>query len=164
MRHALALPSTALITLALAASCAETPSRGMQPDPGTGYTVQTTGAEIVGRDDPRSTNPTETSDETIASRLAAQLCDREVRCHAAAGTAPARSADDCWRANLGRTRSELGAWRCSPAGARARAKDCLASIGNEPCEHDVGRASLLCASNVACGADAMLPPNAGLGL
>ena len=163
MRHALALPSTALITLTLAASCAETPSRGMQPDPGTGYTVQTTGAQIVGRDDPSSSDSITPTGEVVAERLAAQLCAREVRCHAAASTAAPRSADDCWRANLGRMRQELSGWRCSPAAARARAEECLASIGGEPCDYDVSRARSLCTSNAACEADGVRPAGAGLG-
>jgi hypothetical protein len=163
LRHALALSSTASITLALAASCAETPNHAMQPDPGTGYTVETTGADVVARDAPSSSSTIPPTGESIAERLAAQLCDREVRCHAAAGTPPSRSADECWRASLGRARSELLSWRCTPGGARARAEECLASIGSEACEYDVGRKRYLCASNAACGADATLPPSAGLG-
>jgi len=162
MRHALALSSIAMTALALTAACAETPSRGMQPDPGTGYAVQTTGAEIVGRDDPSMTGAIAPSDDAIAMRLAAEICDREVRCHAADGTPPTRSADECWQASLSRTQRELNLWRCSPAGARARAKDCLATIGHEPCEHDLGRRGSLCASNAACAAD--LPPSLGSGL
>lgn len=160
MRHALALSSVVLTALALTPACAETPSRGMQPDPGTGYALETTGADVVARDDPNATNAIEPNDETIATRLAAQICDREVRCHAAAQTPPTRSAEDCWLASLSRARSELGRWRCSPAGARARAEECLAAIGGEPCEHDLGRQRSLCASNVACGYDSILPPSA----
>lgn len=157
MRHALALSSVVLTTLALTGACAETPNRGMQPDPGTGYTVQTTGAEIVGRDDPNATGGIEQSEDVISMRLAAEICDREVRCHSGEGTPTTRSADDCWHASLARTRRELGLWRCSPAGARARAKDCVASLRNEPCEHDLERTRSLCTSNVACGADSTLP-------
>lgn len=161
MRHALALSSTALTVLVLSSACAETPNPRMQPDPGTGYTVQTTGAVVVGRDNPSSTGEAAASDDDISARLAAQICDREIRCHAASGgTAPARSADDCWQASLQRTRHELGAWRCSPAGARARAKDCLAAIGTEPCEHDINRQAFLCASNPQCGAESTLSPSA----
>lgn len=162
MRHALALTSTALTALALAASCAENPGRGMQPDPGTGYTVQTTGAEIVGRDNPSMTNAGALDDDSIAMRLAAEICDREVRCHAAAGTPAPRSPNACWQESLSRTRRELSAWQCSPAAGRARAKDCLASIGHESCEHDLGRSAALCGSNSGCGEDRLPPPGSGL--
>jgi hypothetical protein len=132
----------------------------MQPDPGTGYTLQTTGADVVALDSPSSTNAIAPSDDVIAMKLAAEICDREVRCHAADGTAPTRSADDCWHANLSRAKRELGLWRCSPGGARARAKDCVASISGEPCQHDLDRQRSLCASNLACGRDSILGPSA----
>jgi hypothetical protein len=146
--------------LALTASCAENPSRGMQPDPGTGYAVETTGAVVVGRDNPSSTGAYAPSDDYVSARLAAQICDREARCHAASGGAsPARSADACWKASLQRAHRELDSWQCSPAGARARAEQCLAAIGNEPCEHDVLGRRMLCASNAACGADFTQTPS-----
>jgi len=160
MRHALALSSVVLAALALTPACAETPSHGMQPDPGGGYTVATTGAEVVSIDQPSATNAPAPPEDTIAMRLAAEICTREVRCHAAAGNPPARGAEECWNASLDRTRRELGRWRCSPAGARARAEECLAAIGNEPCDHDLGRRRSLCASNLACGYDSILPPSA----
>lgn len=160
MRHALALSSVVLAALALTAACAETPSHGMQPDPATGYAVETTGAQVVGVDQPSTTNAPAPTGDAIAMRLAAEICTREVRCHAAAGNPPARGTEECWQASLDRTRRELGRWRCSPAGMRARAEECLASIGNEPCDHDLGRRRSLCASNLACGYDSILPPSA----
>ncbi len=160
MRHALAISSVVLTALALAPACAETPNHAMQPDPGTGYAVETTGAEIVGRDNPNATGDVEQSDDAIAMRLAAEICDREARCHIGEPNATTRSAQDCWNASLARTRRELGLWRCSPAGARARAKECAASIKSESCEFDLGRRRSLCASNVGCGYDAILPPSA----
>jgi hypothetical protein len=162
MRHALALALTAPTALALMASCAESSSAPMQPDPGTGYTVTTTGADVVGVDVPSSTNVLEPSNDMTAARLAAQICDREVRCHALPPSAPPRSAQACWRESLGRAKRELDAWRCSPAGARARAEACLAAIGNEPCEYDLARHASLCASNSACGRDVPPPPGSGM--
>jgi hypothetical protein len=160
MRHALALSFAALAALTLAPACAENPNSRMQPDPGTGYAVETTGAQIVGRDVPSATTAVAPSDDDIAARLAAQICDREIRCHVATGgRVKARSADDCWRASLQRAHRELDSWRCSPAGARARAEECLAAIGHEQCEHSVQKQRFLCASNAACGADAMQTPS-----
>jgi hypothetical protein len=94
MRHALALSSVVLMTLALTSACAETPNRGMQPDPGTGYTVETTGAELVGRDDPKATGGIEESEDVLSMRLAAEICDREVRCHTGEAAPTTRSADE----------------------------------------------------------------------
>jgi hypothetical protein len=136
----------------LTAACARSTDPNMQPNPGTGYTVETTGADIVGLDNPRSTGMFEASDEVIATRLAAEICDREVRCYASTLTAL-----QCRQGKLGRTRRELSEWRCSPAAMRARAERCLASIGNEPCELDLASRRSLCASNVACEADVPLP-------
>jgi hypothetical protein len=146
MRHVLVVSSA---VLALTAACAQhSTDRDMQPNPGTGYTVTTTGAEIVGRDNPGAVEATPASIDDVATRMADQICDREVRCHAGK-----RSGGDCRRANLDRTKAELYSWRCSPAAMRARAERCLASVGAEPCELNLASRGSLCASNAACAAD-----------
>jgi|GEM_PF-2784806 len=147
MRSALALAGTALV---LTAACAQNfkSDRDMQPNPGTGYTVYTTGADLVGRDDPNAVEGRPAQIDDVAGRLASQICERESRCHSGK-----RSAADCRQANLGRARTELHSWNCSPAATRARAEECLASIGAEPCELDFASRATLCASNAACGSD-----------
>lgn len=145
MRHLLG--SLALVGV-VASACAHNQAydRDMQPELGRGYTLETTGA-VIGRDDPSATDP-DVSIDTVATRLAAQICDREVRCHA-----NGRSIDDCRRQNLDRARVELHAWRCSPAAIRARAEECLASVGSEPCDLDLASRASFCGTNAACASD-----------
>jgi hypothetical protein len=160
MRHALAILVTALV---VTSACArEYPDRNMQPDPGTGYAVTTTGAQVIGRDDPYATTMDERRPlmDGVARRLATAMCDREARCHGAAinQTTVTRTAEECWNANLGHAQNEIGAWRCSPAAMRARVERCLASVGTEPCEHVLGAGGAICARNAGCEFDVPSAP------
>jgi hypothetical protein len=151
MRHAHALSLTlaggALAVTILCGACAQNSRHGkMQPDPNEGYTLQTTGAE-VGRDDPFVANEPPTTVAQASARLAGQICAREVRCHA-----DAARAGDCMHRYLDRVHSELGNWNCSPAGWRARAKDCLATVGSEPCGVDLASQRSICGGNPDCPA------------
>jgi hypothetical protein len=150
MRHALALASTALV---VTTACAQHPGRDMQPDPGTGYAVTTTGAQ-VGRDniytDDRGPPPMM---DSVARRLATAMCDREARCHSVS-----RTAAECWNANLQHAQNEIASWRCSPAAMRARTERCLASVGAEPCDHVLGASGTMCARNAGCEFDVPSAP------
>jgi hypothetical protein len=147
MRHALAIAGTALVVTA--ACVRDYPDPKTQPNPGTGYSVAITGAQVVGRDNPYGSDDSRELMDAVARRLAAEMCDREARCHAVT-----RTAEECWNANLEQARLEVGAWRCSPAAMRARVEKCLSSIGAEPCDHVLGARGVMCARNVACEADA----------
>lgn len=145
LRHALAATCA---TVALMSACSRygQADPDMQPSAGVGYTVQTTGAAI-GVDAPYATDGRgSTIDfDVIAAKLAEEICAREVRCQKIRG-----SFEGCVRAGYGRAKRELSAGTCSPAAARARAEECLASVGIEPCELDLLSRPTLCGSNVAC--------------
>lgn len=147
MRHALALVS-ACGALAVTIACSRGTSydRDMQPSPGQGYAVETTGA-VIGSDDIRKTDEPDVTLDEAAARLAGQICAREVRCHVAPGIA-----GPCMASYHDRARGELARWRCSPAAARARVKECLATIGEEPCALDLSKRTRLCGGNEECPA------------
>ncbi|MDB4937589.1 MAG: hypothetical protein JWP87_4561 [Labilithrix sp.] len=164
MRHAhalaLSLLGGALAVTVLCGACAQTNQHGkMQPDPGEGYTLQTTGAE-VGRDDPaQGASEPNLTVEQAAVRLAGQICAREVRCHGDASLA-----GDCMHRYVGRMHAELASWTCPPAGWRARAKECLATVGTEPCTFDLAMRGRICESNDECPpvGRGLIPPGAAL--
>lgn len=141
MHNALALAGVGLV-LAITASCARNDTR-MQPDPGRGYVLETTGA-VIGRDDPQRNERDSTVGE-VATRLASQICEREARCDRSAA-----AEDQCMRAYVSLTALEVATWQCSPAATRARAKQCIAALNAEPCEMDVGTKPELCAASDAC--------------
>lgn len=157
MRNTLALTCSAL---ALLAACARNynPDPGMQPDPGKGYVLETTGA-VIGSDDPMRANEPDSTLGDVATRLAGQICDRETRCHA-----DAADTDACMRVYLGLAALEVATWPCSPAATRARAKDCIASLNAEPCEMDVSTKPELCVASASCPEPdtALIPPGAVL--
>jgi hypothetical protein len=64
-------------TFVITASCAHAPK---QPDPGHGYTLETTGA-VIGRDVPQQRNEPDPTVGEVATRLSGQICEREARCH-----------------------------------------------------------------------------------
>jgi hypothetical protein len=161
MRHAHALALTltggALAITVICSACAQNSRHGaMQPDPGQGYTVQTTGAE-VGRDDPLNASEPPVTVDQASVRLAGQICAREVRCHG-----DATQAGDCMHRYLDRVHSELASWTCSPAGWRARTKECLATVGTEPCGIDLASQRNLCGGNEDCptAPARLIPPGA----
>lgn len=139
MRNALALAGVAL---AITTACSHTDTK-MQPDPGRGYTLETTGA-VIGRDDPQRNEPDPTVGE-VAIRLAGQICEREARCHGSA--APA---EQCMRAYGSLTALEVATWGCSAAATRSRAKECIAALNAEPCEMDMSTKPELCPPSDAC--------------
>lgn len=126
MRYAFSL----LCVAAIASACTQ------QPPAQTSSTVTLTAADV--------------DDATIgdlSERLATALCKREVACQRAP------SADDCRGPKLSRSRAELASWRCSPAAARARAKECLTAIGTEPCAlGDLTARPFMCGGNEMCPA------------
>ena len=81
----------------------------------------------------------------IASRVASQICDRQVRCRADSSLA-----EPCFRTNFPRARDELATWQCTPGAASARVKDCLATIRSEPCTTDLESRRTLCYGNDKC--------------
>ena len=107
--------------------------------------VQTTAAEVMSTYDPR-TEADRTGVNDLAQRMAAQICDREVRCHAAGSRTP----EECRRANIDRSRTELEQWRCSPDTTAAHTERCLASIQAQPCDVDFDHLSALCPSELSC--------------
>jgi hypothetical protein len=127
----------------------------MQPDPGRGYVLETTGADL-GRDDPQRSGPDSTVGE-VAARLAGQICEREARCH---DDAPAP--DACLRAYTELTMLEVVSWPCSPAATRARAKECIAALNAEPCEMDLNTKPGLCPASDVCpdASASLVPPGA----
>jgi hypothetical protein len=138
-----------VLALVLSSSAAFAPlacarQADLQSEPGRGYVLETTGAEL-GRDDPARNDPTELPPLALAPTVAGRICDREIRCH----DDPSR-ASPCMHAYLRRATAEIGSWQCSPAAARARIKACLAAIDVEPCELDRSTRPLLCATNAAC--------------
>ncbi|MDB5219915.1 MAG: hypothetical protein JWO86_7842 [Myxococcaceae bacterium] len=143
--HALALAGAAL-AVAVASGCSRSYQTGMQPNPGEGYVVETTGA-TVSRDDPANTNEPELGLEEAANRLAGQICAREVRCE---GQREPSSMEQCMSGWRDRARKELASWRCSPAGSRARSKECVASLRTEPCGVDISKRRALCEWTAAC--------------
>lgn len=157
MRNALALSCSAL---ALLAACARNynPDPGMQPDPGKGYVLETTGA-TVGRDDPSRTNEPDSTLGDVATRLAGQICEREARCHAGAA-----NTEMCMRVYLGLTALEVATWPCSPAATRARAKECIAALSAEPCEMDMATKPELCVASASCPDPSapLIPPGAAM--
>jgi len=140
MRNALALAG---VVLAVGAACAQSSTR-MQPEPGRGYTLQTTGAAI-GRDDVTRNEPDPTLGE-VAMRLASQICEREARCHGSAVV----PLEQCMRVFTRLTAVEVVSWSCSPAATRSRAKECTASLNAEPCELDISTKPGLCPPSDAC--------------
>jgi hypothetical protein len=89
----------------------------------------------------------EPSNDALGARMAAELCEREARC------GRLRDTSGCADAKRPRVRAELDQWRCSPAASRARAKECLAAIGEESCEAgDLTRRRFICGGNEACPA------------
>jgi hypothetical protein len=139
MRNVLAL---AAVVLAITTACSR-PNPRMQPDPGEGYVLETTGAAI-GRDDLQRIEPDATVGE-VATRLASQICEREARCH---GSAP--TPERCLNAYVPLTTLEVVTWQCSPAALRSRAKACIAALNAEPCEMDLATKPELCPTSEAC--------------
>lgn len=138
-KHVLAL------TLAVtAAACAETGSRA--------GTTTTTGASTSGQAELTR------SVVDLSERMAASVCAREVRCGR-------QGTEACVTPVRDRARTELSAWNCSPAAARARVEECLASFDSASCEENLaGSGRPLCATNDACGREAVLvPPGRELG-
>jgi hypothetical protein len=140
MRNALTFAG---VVLAITASCSR-PEPKMQPDPGEGYMLETTGA-FVGRDDPwREQQPEEAVSEA-GTRLASQICEREARCHGSA-----MPYEECMREFSKVAAIEIEAWSCSPAARRARVKECIASLNAEPCEMNISTKPELCPPSDAC--------------
>lgn len=79
-----------------------------------------------------------------SERIAREVCEHEARCeHADLG--------GCFDVAFDRARSELMRWNCEPAATRARLKDCLAGIENQPCTVDLRtERESLCPVNVEC--------------
>lgn len=150
MRHALALACAAL---ALTFSCARN-----RPDTATasaGAPVRTTAATV--RADAGAADEPDITLEDAATRLASQFCAREVICH---GTHEV--VEPCMAKHLPRARVELARWQCSAAAVRARLKECLATIRDEPCGSPPAARPRFCEPNAKCpDPDAMLiPPGA----
>jgi hypothetical protein len=142
MRHAHVI-AFAFSATAVVMACSHD-ERDLQPSPGTGYVVETTGA-VVAVDQPSRTNEPDQSLDQAAARLAGQICAREVLCHDNPD-----AVERCMTGYLDRARRELGGWRCSPAASRSREKQCLATIRTEPCGVDFSIRGRLCRGNDEC--------------
>jgi hypothetical protein len=157
MRKALSLSCG---VLAVTAACARNynPDPDMQPDPGKGYVLETTGA-VIGRDDPRRTDEPDSTVGAVATRLAGQICEREARCHGSTSVI-----EPCMRMYVGLAAIDIALWQCSPAATRARAKTCIAALSGEPCELDLSTKPELCAPSDACPETTanLIPPGAVL--
>jgi len=145
--------AVAVVALVTVASCAPAPK---QPDPGQGYTLETTGA-VVGRDVPRQRNEPDATIGEVAARLAGQICEREARCRGGS------LSDQCMRTFRRIVALEVVTWPCSPAATRSRAKECVAALNAEPCEMDFATKPALCPPSPACpDAQANLIPSGAM--
>jgi hypothetical protein len=143
MRNALVLGA---VVLAGVVSCSRRDAK-MQPNPGQGYALETTGA-VIERADPRKDQDDTTIGE-VARRLAGQICERALRCHGSTADSDA-DMTSCMRVYGSLSVLEVASWQCSPAASRSRAKDCIASLNAEPCEMDMGTKPNLCPTSAAC--------------
>ncbi len=71
--------------------------------------------------------------------LAGEICNRELACNRIGAGARYNDVGTCVQTVGQRIGREMSAWECSPGAARAREKDCLASIREEPCISIVDR-------------------------
>lgn len=148
--------SKAVVVLVVVMTAACTP-QPKQPDPGQGYTLETTGA-VIGRDVPQQRNEPDPTVGEVATRLAAQICERDARCHGGP------IAEQCMRVFTQIAVLEVVTWPCSPAATRSRAKECLASLNAEPCQMDLATKPALCPPSDACPDTqaSLIPPGAVL--
>jgi hypothetical protein len=85
--------------------------------------------------------------------LAGEICRREAECNATSKRGHWSDMNSCVRALTPRMQHELDGWQCDPAGSRARYKDCLAQVHDEPCATiaDLEMRGSVCRSNASCG-------------
>jgi hypothetical protein len=84
--------------------------------------------------------------------LTSAVCQREALCGVVGSGGRWADAAACIEAVGPRVLVDIRNWGCSPAAARARYKDCIASIRQEPCTTIVDREERLsvCSGNTAC--------------
>jgi hypothetical protein len=84
--------------------------------------------------------------------LASAVCEREALCGIVGAGGRWTDAAACINDLGPRILVDLRNWGCSPAATRARYKDCIASIREEPCTTIVDREERLsvCPGNIAC--------------
>jgi hypothetical protein len=95
----------------------------------------------------------QTPADTVALRLADELCGREAACNDVGPGARYRTEEACMSDQGSRAPAQLTSWSCTPSQTQAGFEECLAAIRSERCETQLTRLEQLtaCRSAAVCG-------------